>query len=93
MSWEKVSVPHGEDSLSPKEELVLDKIMLGLCYKEIAEELNISNRTAEIHGQRIMKKKNAPNKYVLMAWEFRRREAVLLRKIASLEAGVVTEQQ
>lgn len=93
MNPKKATVLRGEISLSPKEELVLDKIMLGLCYKEIAEELNISNRTAEIHGQRIMKKRKAPNKYVLMAWEFRRREAALLRKIASLEAGVVAEQQ
>jgi DNA-binding CsgD family transcriptional regulator len=86
-------VHRNKTTLSPKEQMVLDKMMLGFSYKEMAGELDISPRTAELHGQRIMRKKRAPNRYVLMAWEFRWREDELLRKIASLEGNVITEQQ
>lgn len=43
-------------SLSPRERQVLDKVIEGKLNKTIASELNISNKTVEVHRARVMEK-------------------------------------
>lgn len=43
-------------SLSPRERQVLDKVIEGKLNKTIASELNISNKTVEVHRARMMEK-------------------------------------
>lgn len=81
-------------ALSPKENTVLDYIMRGFSYKDIAKELEISHRTIEQHAHRIMLKRHAPTRSLLMAVIFYEREKALLGEIASLRsslANVTTE--
>lgn len=47
------------DSLTPREREVLDQLILGASNKVMAYELNISQRTIEIHRARIMEKMQA----------------------------------
>src|SRR5262249_2700543 len=45
-----------DDSLSPRERDVLDMLIRGFLYKEIAEALNISGRTVDTYIRRIYEK-------------------------------------
>jgi two-component system response regulator FixJ len=48
-------------SLSPREREVLDRVIEGKLNKTIASELNISNKTVEVHRARVMDKMQAHN--------------------------------
>jgi DNA-binding CsgD family transcriptional regulator len=54
-------VPHLNDALSRREETVLDRIVAGEHFKEIARSLGISHRTVESHRQNIRIKLGARN--------------------------------
>jgi DNA-binding NarL/FixJ family response regulator len=51
----------GIDSLSPREIEIIWQIKKGLSSKEIANELNISAKTVEVHRHNIFKKLNLKN--------------------------------
>ncbi len=46
-------------SLTPREREVMDCVVRGLANKVIAMDLNLSQRTVEIHRARVMEKMNA----------------------------------
>lgn len=55
-----------EPQLTPREAQVLEKIAMGLTSKEIANELNISFKTAVTHRSHIMGKFNVGNVALLI---------------------------
>jgi FixJ family two-component response regulator len=61
------------DSLTPRERDVLDGIVAGRLNKQIADDLDISPRTVELHRGRVMEKLDAAN------------AADLVRRVLSLE--------
>jgi two-component system response regulator FixJ len=54
-------------SLTPREHEIFDRILQGNASKVIAIELEISERTVEIHRSRILKKLDVPNVTSLMS--------------------------
>jgi two-component system, LuxR family, response regulator FixJ len=51
----------GEDTLTPREREVLERIAMGASNKEAGRQLGISPRTIEVHRARIMEKLGARN--------------------------------
>jgi DNA-binding NarL/FixJ family response regulator len=51
----------GINSLSKREIEIIGKVKNGLSSKEIANELNISAKTVQVHRQNILKKLNLKN--------------------------------
>ncbi|MDH5573467.1 MAG: response regulator FixJ [Gammaproteobacteria bacterium] len=49
------------ETLTKREQEVMDKIVQGLSNKEMALELDISIKTIEVHRSRVMEKMNAPS--------------------------------
>lgn len=55
----KRAVQERVDSLTPREREVMDCVVIGLANKVIAMDLDLSQRTVEIHRARVMEKMNA----------------------------------
>lgn len=56
-----VPVPPGlprRAALSPREQQVMDLLVLGMDNRRIAEQLGISHRTVEVHKARVLEKRN-----------------------------------
>ncbi|RTL58974.1 MAG: response regulator transcription factor [Sphingobacteriales bacterium] len=54
--------------LTPQEKKVINFLRNGDSSKKIAEEMNISRRTVEVHRYHILKKLNLPNTVALMSF-------------------------
>jgi DNA-binding NarL/FixJ family response regulator len=76
--------PHGDaalitpvafqvDELSPRQREVVQLITRGLSNKKIAEELFISERTADTHVEHILRKLGMHSRAQVAAWEMERR--------------------
>lgn len=56
------------NNLSPREREVLDMVLEGLLNKQIAERLEITMRTVEVHRARVLEKIGARNAVELTRW-------------------------
>ena len=56
---ERVEIQRCIDSLTPREHEVLTLVITGLLNKQIASELNISEKTVKVHRARVMRKMQA----------------------------------
>jgi len=61
IALERAGLRQRLDSLTPRERDVLDGIVAGRLNKQIADELDISPRTVELHRGRVMEKLDAAN--------------------------------
>lgn len=59
------------DSLSPREQEVLDLVSQGLTNKEVAERLYISDNTVKYHMKNILDKLHLQNRSQVIAWAAR----------------------
>jgi RNA polymerase sigma factor (sigma-70 family) len=59
------SVAHKLQTLTPREREVLQKLLAGRSNKEVAQELQISHRTVEVHRAQCMRKLGARNSFDL----------------------------
>ena len=59
------------DSLSPREQEVLDLVSQGLTNKEVAEGLYISDNTVKYHMENILDKLHLQNRSQVIAWAAR----------------------
>ncbi|RDI35397.1 non-specific serine/threonine protein kinase [Lentzea flaviverrucosa] len=65
----------GEELLTPKERQVVEHIAQGKRYAEIGDELDISDRTVEVHVRNAKRKLDLPSKSQLIAWFLEPRRA------------------
>ncbi|MDX1803136.1 MAG: LuxR C-terminal-related transcriptional regulator [Alcanivorax sp.] len=57
--------PCAQETLTPREQEIVDRLCTGLSNKEIARDLNISDKTVKTHLQRIYKKNNVHSRLQL----------------------------
>jgi FixJ family two-component response regulator len=57
----KTAILESYNTLTPREQEILGFIVEGISNKDLAERLQISNRTIEVHRSRIMRKMQAEN--------------------------------
>lgn len=56
------------DKLTPAEKKVIGFLLQGISSRQIAQELNISTRTVEVHRYHILKKMGQPNTLALVSF-------------------------
>jgi DNA-binding NarL/FixJ family response regulator len=64
--------PTGEPGLTPRENEILRLVAKGYTYREIAEQLFISQKTVQNHVQNILTKLQLRKRYELMRWAIQR---------------------
>lgn len=60
------------DQLTAREREIMQHIARGFMYKEVAAELNISNKTVEAHVSSVLRKLQLSNRHELSRWAFER---------------------
>lgn len=57
---------HLNDCLSDREKVVLRKMAMGLCMKQIASDINLSSKTVDTYRSRAMKKLNLNDRHAVV---------------------------
>lgn len=60
-----------DKNLSDREEVVLRKMAMGLCMKQIASDINLSSKTVDTYRSRAMKKLNLLDRHAVVKYAIR----------------------